>query len=186
MFPMNGYFDVILGRDCCNRVSCDILYSAGLIKFQSPATGKVHEIILQPVSHDHGTVYPVISYMDIDKHIETGDTVYTCHVTAQENGSSDHDKVQVILKQYRARDVFPDELPAEFLLSAVFITPFPSRTAMLHLLHASHTGSVNLKWRSVSSKSLHCWQRVTYGPAVVHMVLQYFLSRKPQAVYSCA
>ena len=49
--------------------------------------------------------------MDLDKHIETDDTVYTCHVTAQDNESNDHDKVQVILEQYR--DVFPDELPAE-------------------------------------------------------------------------
>ena len=30
---MNSNFDVILGRDWCNHVSCDILYSAGLMKF---------------------------------------------------------------------------------------------------------------------------------------------------------
>ena len=106
---MNSNFDVILGRDWCNYVACDILYSAGLVKFQSPSTGKLHEIILRPVSH--GTVCPVISYVDLDKHIETDDTVYTCHVTAQHNQSNDHDKVQVILE--RIRDVFPDELPAE-------------------------------------------------------------------------
>ena len=92
-----------------NYPSCDISFhdskDAGLVKFQSPSTGKLHEIILQPVSH--GTICPVISYVDLDKHIETDDTVYTCHVTAQDNESND--KVQVI--QYR--DVFPDELPAE-------------------------------------------------------------------------
>ena len=37
--------------------------------------------------------------------------MYTWHVTAQDNESNDHDKVQLILEQYR--DVFPDELPAE-------------------------------------------------------------------------
>ena len=111
VFPMNSNFDVILGRDWCNHVSCDILYSSGLMRFQSPTTGKFHEIVLQPVSH--GIVCPVISSVDLDKHIETGDTVYTCHVTAQttELNTSDSDKVQVILEQYR--DVFPDALPAE-------------------------------------------------------------------------
>ena len=66
--------------------------------------------MLQPVSR--GTICPVIN-VDLDnlKHIETDDTVYTCHVTAQDNESNDHDKVQVILEQYR--DVFPDELLAE-------------------------------------------------------------------------
>ena len=111
VFPMNSHFDVILGRDWCNYVACDILYSAGLMRFQSPATGKFHEVVLQPVSH--GIVCPVISSVDLDKHIEAGDTVYICHVTAQaaESNASDHDKVQVILEQYQ--DVFPDELPAE-------------------------------------------------------------------------
>ena len=111
IFPMNNAFDVILGRDWCNQVSCDILYSLGVVKFLSPSTGKFHELILQPVSH--GTVCPVISSVDLDKHIETSDTVYTCHVTAQDNESNthDHDKVQVVLEQYK--DVFPDELPAE-------------------------------------------------------------------------
>ena len=109
-FPMNNNYDVILGRDWCNQVSCDILYSTGLMQFECPSTGKFHEMILQPVSH--GTVCPIISSVDLDKHIETDDIVCTCHVTAQENESSpiDSDKVQVILEQYR--DVFPDELPA--------------------------------------------------------------------------
>ena len=44
VFPMNSNFDAILGRDWCNYVSCDILYSAGLVKSQSPSTGKLHEI----------------------------------------------------------------------------------------------------------------------------------------------
>lgn len=84
------------------------------MNFQSPTTVKIHEIILQPVSHS--IVCRVISSVDLDKHIETGDTVYTCHVTAQTTelnklNTSDSDKVQVILKQYK--DVFPDELPAE-------------------------------------------------------------------------
>ena len=42
VFPMNSNFDVILGRDWCNCVSCDILYCTGLVKFQSPSTGKLH------------------------------------------------------------------------------------------------------------------------------------------------
>ena len=59
VFPMNSNFDG------CNQVSCDILYSVGLIRLQSPSTGKLHEIVLQPVSH--GTVCPVISSVDLDK-----------------------------------------------------------------------------------------------------------------------
>ena len=121
VIPMNSNFDVILGRDWCNHVSCDILYSAGLMKFQSPSTGKFYDIMLQPVSH--GTVCPVISYVDLDKHIETDDTVYTCHVTAQDNESNGHDKVQVTLEQYR--DVFPDELPAELPLERSFYHTIP-------------------------------------------------------------
>ena len=46
VFPMNSNFDVILGRDWCNYVSCDILYSVGLVKFQSPSTSKLHEIYI--------------------------------------------------------------------------------------------------------------------------------------------
>ena len=87
VFPMNSNLYVILGRDWCNQVSCDILYSTGLLlQFELPTTGKLHEIFLQIVSH--GTVCPIMTSVDLDKHIETGDTVYTCHVTAQENESN--------------------------------------------------------------------------------------------------
>ena len=110
VLPMNSNFDVILGRDWCNNVHCDIMYSVGVAKFQSQSTGKFHEIVLQPVSH--GTLCPIISSVDFDKHIQADDIIYTCHVTAQDtNLDSNHDKVQIILDQYK--DVFPDELPAE-------------------------------------------------------------------------
>lgn len=80
------------------------------MRFESPSTGNFREIVSKPVSH--GTVRPIRSSVDLDMHIETGDAVYTCLVTAQENGFKpiDNDKVQVILEQYR--DVFPDELHA--------------------------------------------------------------------------
>lgn len=65
VLPMNSNFDVILGRDWCNTVNCDILYSLGLVRFQSASTGKFHEIVLQPVSH--GVLCPIISSVDLDK-----------------------------------------------------------------------------------------------------------------------
>ena len=91
------------------------------MRFQSPSTGQFHDIVLQPVSH--GTVCPVITSVDLDKHIETGDTVYTCHVTAQttELNTSDSDKVQVILEQIGMYSQMNCLL--NFLLSVVFITP---------------------------------------------------------------
>ena len=44
--------------------------------------------------HMHGSVCPVITSVDVYKHMETGDTVYTCHVTAHENdlNSTNSDK----------------------------------------------------------------------------------------------
>ena len=158
VFPMNSNFDVILVETGAPR-SPVILYSTGLMRFESPSTGKYGEIVLQPVSH--GTVCCIISSVDLDTHIETGDTVYTCHETAQESESNpiDSDKVQVILEQYS--NVFPDELPAELPPERSVYHTIPLKDSMLFLLHANHIDSVNLNCRSANSKSLHCWQRVT-------------------------
>ena len=152
VFPMNSNFDFILGRDWCNSVSCDILYSLGLVRFDSPSTGKHHEIVLQPVSH--GVMCPIISAVDLDKHIKSDDGVYTCHARAQHSESEcNHDQVQVILKQNK--DVFPDELSAELPLERSVYHTIPLKNNAVPPAHKSHRLSQPELRLNASSKSLH-------------------------------
>ena len=94
VFPMNDQFDIILGTDWCRDAHCDILFSKNITFIESPSTGRLHEIVIQPMQGD--VLCPIINAASLDKHIESDDVAFTCNNTALDPDStaSDRDKSQ--------------------------------------------------------------------------------------------